>query len=131
MTQALRRAPQAGGVDATLSDSFVALGRAARAAARAVALASTDAKFGFVFARRRIALEACSSWFLPRLVGPPTAVRQLAGQFRVPAGGALEGLDPIYLVDPLGNFMLHYPPDADASGMRKDLVRLLKVSQVG
>jgi cytochrome oxidase Cu insertion factor (SCO1/SenC/PrrC family) len=65
------------------------------------------------------------------LVGPPAAVRQLAGQFSVPAGGALDGLDRIYLVDPLGNFMLHYPPDADASGMRKDLARLLKVSQVG
>ncbi|OGI42909.1 MAG: hypothetical protein A2150_04905 [Candidatus Muproteobacteria bacterium RBG_16_64_11] len=65
------------------------------------------------------------------LTGPAAAVRQLAGQFSVPAGGALDGLDRIYLVDPLGNFMLHYPPDADASGMRKDLVRLLKVSQVG
>ncbi len=65
------------------------------------------------------------------LVGPPAAVRQLAGQFSVPAGGALDGLDRIYLVDPLGNFMMHYPPDADASGMRKDLARLLKVSQVG
>lgn len=65
------------------------------------------------------------------LVGPPAAVRQIAGQFGVPAGGALDGLDRIYLVDPLGNFMMHYPPDADASGMRKDLARLLKVSQVG
>jgi len=65
------------------------------------------------------------------LVGPPAAARRLARQFSVPAGGALDGLDRIYLVDPLGNFMLHYPPDADASGMRKDLVRLLKVSQVG
>jgi len=65
------------------------------------------------------------------LIGPPPAVRQLAGQFSVPAGSALDGLDRMYLVDPLGNFMLHYPPDVDASGMRKDLVRLLKVSQVG
>ncbi|MBE8191749.1 MAG: enoyl-CoA hydratase, partial [Alphaproteobacteria bacterium] len=32
-------------------------------------LASTDARFGFVFTRRAIAMEACSSWFLPRLVG--------------------------------------------------------------
>jgi enoyl-CoA hydratase/carnithine racemase len=39
-----------------------------------IRLASTDAKFGFVFARRGIALEACSSWFLPRLVGAPTAL---------------------------------------------------------
>ena len=34
-----------------------------------VRLASTQSKFGFVFARRGIIPEACSSWFLPRLVG--------------------------------------------------------------
>ncbi len=34
-----------------------------------VRLASTDARFGLVFARRGIVLEAASSWFLPRLVG--------------------------------------------------------------
>ena len=34
-----------------------------------VRLASTQSKFGFVFARRGIVPEACSSWFLPRLVG--------------------------------------------------------------
>ena len=32
-------------------------------------LASEHAKFGFVFARRGIVPEACSSYFLPRLVG--------------------------------------------------------------
>lgn len=32
-------------------------------------LASDTAKFGFVFAKRGIVPEACSSWFLPRLVG--------------------------------------------------------------
>ncbi len=34
-----------------------------------IRLASEAAKFGFVFARRGILPEACSSWFLPRLVG--------------------------------------------------------------
>jgi len=34
-----------------------------------VRIASSDAKFGFVFARRGIVPEACSSWFLPRVVG--------------------------------------------------------------
>jgi enoyl-CoA hydratase/carnithine racemase len=34
-----------------------------------IRLASDNAKFGFVFARRGIVPEACSSWFLPRLVG--------------------------------------------------------------
>jgi enoyl-CoA hydratase/carnithine racemase len=37
-------------------------------------LASTEARFGFVFSRRGIAPEACSTWFLPRLVGVPTAL---------------------------------------------------------
>ncbi|WP_214370419.1 crotonase/enoyl-CoA hydratase family protein [Pseudonocardia sp. H11422] len=34
-----------------------------------VRLASADARFGFVFARRGIVPEAASSWFLPRVVG--------------------------------------------------------------
>jgi enoyl-CoA hydratase/carnithine racemase len=39
-----------------------------------VRLASTSARFGFVFARRGITPEAASSWFLPRLVGMQTAL---------------------------------------------------------
>ena len=34
-----------------------------------VRLCSSEARFGFVFTRRGIVPEACSSWFLPRLVG--------------------------------------------------------------
>jgi len=34
-----------------------------------VRLASESARFGFVFTRRGIVPEACSSWFLPRVVG--------------------------------------------------------------
>lgn len=34
-----------------------------------IRMASKTARFGFVFARRGITMEACSSWFLPRLVG--------------------------------------------------------------
>ncbi len=37
----------------------------------------------------------------------------------------------VYVVDPLGNLMMSYPADADPTGMRKDLKRLLKVSQIG
>lgn len=39
-----------------------------------VRLASSAARFGFVFARRGITPEAASSWFLPRLVGMQTAL---------------------------------------------------------
>lgn len=38
-------------------------------------LAATTARFGFVFTRRGIVPEACSSWFLPRVVGIATALR--------------------------------------------------------
>ena len=34
-----------------------------------IRLASEDARMGFVFTRRGIVMEACSSWFLPRIVG--------------------------------------------------------------
>jgi len=34
-----------------------------------IRMASTDARYGFVFARRGITLEACSSYFLPKVVG--------------------------------------------------------------
>jgi len=39
-----------------------------------VRIAAEGAKYGFVFARRGITPEACSSWFLPRLVGISTAL---------------------------------------------------------
>jgi enoyl-CoA hydratase/carnithine racemase len=34
-----------------------------------IRIASSAARFGFVFARRGVVPEACSSWFLPRVVG--------------------------------------------------------------
>ncbi len=37
----------------------------------------------------------------------------------------------IYVVDPLGNLMMYYYPDAEPKGMLKDLQRLLKVSSIG
>jgi enoyl-CoA hydratase/carnithine racemase len=39
-----------------------------------IRLASTQARFGFVFSRRGIVPEAASSWFLSRLVGMQTAL---------------------------------------------------------
>jgi enoyl-CoA hydratase/carnithine racemase len=43
-----------------------------------VRLAAEDARMGFVFARRGIVPEACSSWFLPRVVGISKAMEWVA-----------------------------------------------------
>ena len=40
-----------------------------------VRIASENARFGFVFTRRGIVPEACSSWFLPRIVGISKALQ--------------------------------------------------------
>ena len=65
------------------------------------------------------------------VIGPPEAFDALAREFTLPAGSPLDNLNRIYLVDPLGNFMMSYPADADPTGMRKDLARLLRISQIG
>jgi enoyl-CoA hydratase/carnithine racemase len=56
-----------------------------------IRLASTSAKFGFVFARRGIVPEACSSWFLPRLVGISQAAEWCYSGRVFPADEALAG----------------------------------------
>lgn len=65
------------------------------------------------------------------ITGPADSVAALAREFTLPAGGPLDNLNRVYLVDPLGNFMMSYPADADPTGMRKDLARLLRISQIG
>ena len=56
-----------------------------------VRLASESARFGFVFARRGIVPEACSSWFLPRVVGISRACEWVYSGRVFPAAEALEG----------------------------------------
>ncbi len=56
-----------------------------------VRLASTAARFGFVFARRGIVPEAASSWFLPRLVGISRAMEWAASGEVFDAEEALAG----------------------------------------
>lgn len=56
-----------------------------------VRLASRDARFGFVFARRGIVPEACSSWFLPRVVGISQAMEWCATGRVFDADEALRG----------------------------------------
>lgn len=54
-----------------------------------VRLAADDAKIGFVFTRRGITPEACSSWFLPRPVGISQAMEWAATGRLFPASEAL------------------------------------------
>ncbi|RVX42906.1 enoyl-CoA hydratase/carnithine racemase [Nonomuraea polychroma] len=56
-----------------------------------VRLASEEARFGFVFARRGIVTEAASSWFLPRIVGIAQAMEWAATGRVFPAAEALDG----------------------------------------
>ena len=56
-----------------------------------VRLASDQARFGFVFARRGLVPEAASSWFLPRVVGIGQAMEWVMTGRVFPASEALAG----------------------------------------
>jgi enoyl-CoA hydratase/carnithine racemase len=56
-----------------------------------VRLAADDARMGFVFTRRGIVPEACSSWFLPRIVGISQAMEWVATGRLFSAQEALAG----------------------------------------
>jgi enoyl-CoA hydratase/carnithine racemase len=56
-----------------------------------VRLAADDARMGFVFPRRGIIPEACSSWFLPRVVGISRAMEWVSTGRVFSAQEALEG----------------------------------------
>ncbi|HTP23294.1 MAG TPA: crotonase/enoyl-CoA hydratase family protein [Solirubrobacteraceae bacterium] len=64
-----------------------------------VRLASESARIGFVFSRRGIVPEACSSWFLPRLVGISRAMEWVAtgrvfGADEAAQGGLVRSVHP-------------------------------------
>lgn len=64
-----------------------------------IRIASESARFGFVFVRRGIIPEACSSWFLPRIVGIGQALEWvLSGRVfsaqEALAGGLVRSLHP-------------------------------------
>jgi enoyl-CoA hydratase/carnithine racemase len=56
-----------------------------------IRIASTTARIGFVFTRRGVVPEACSSWFLPRLVGISRAAEWVYTGRVFPAEEALQG----------------------------------------
>lgn len=58
-----------------------------------VRICSDKAKFGFVFAKRGIVPEACSSWFLPKIVGISNALQWcLSGKIFQPTEALEKGL---------------------------------------
>ena len=61
--------------------------------------------------------------------GTHVARAESAASLKLPAERNIS--DHIYLIDPRGNVMLRFPKDADPSLMKKDLERLLKVSNMG
>jgi len=56
-----------------------------------IRIAAEEARFGFVFARRGIVPEACSSYFLPRVVGISQALEWCYSGRVFPAAEALAG----------------------------------------
>lgn len=60
--------------------------------------------------------------------GPAESVERLQSLLQNPNPVAEDGL---YIIDPLGNVMMSYPPNFSGELIIKDLRRLLKVSQVG
>jgi cytochrome oxidase Cu insertion factor (SCO1/SenC/PrrC family) len=63
--------------------------------------------------------------------GTRASLSALMREFVSSQGTALDVPGRVYLLDPIGNLVLSYAADADPSGMRKDLARLLRLSQVG
>jgi enoyl-CoA hydratase/carnithine racemase len=64
-----------------------------------IRLAADDARMGFVFSRRGIVPEACSSWFLPRVVGISRAMEWVStgrvfSAEEALAGGLVRSLHP-------------------------------------
>jgi cytochrome oxidase Cu insertion factor (SCO1/SenC/PrrC family) len=103
----------------------LAQGRDAARVERVIVVADADAGAG---ALRELAQQ------YPGLIavsGTRAILQALAREFVSSQGTALDVPGRVYLVDPIGNLVLSYAPDADPTGMRKDLARLLRLSQVG
>ena len=77
------------------------------------------------------------AWLIPDDRAPAPGILAehpdlLAARIAPSAGtGWPEGVDRIYLIDPLGNFVLAWPSNPDIKAMARDLTRLLRASRIG
>lgn len=85
LTLAIQSLPKP--VIAAINGAAVGIG-ATMTLAMDLRLASTGARIGFVFGRLGIVPEACSTWFLPRIVGLPTAMEWIYSARILSAGEA-------------------------------------------
>ena len=77
-------------------------------------------------------------WFVTDAVAPrPEVLAAIEGTVLAPAAGRTDfpadtaPADYLYLVDPLGNLMMRFPPDPDPARVIKDIQRLLRSSSFG
>src|SRR5690606_32728026 len=49
----------------------------------------------------------------------------------LPAGSSAPAAGRIYIIDPLGNLMMSYAPDAPHKALLEDMKKLLKLSHIG
>ena len=65
------------------------------------------------------------------VTGSAKQIENITSQFTLADKVNVGTSNRIYIVDPIGNLMMYYELDANASDIAKDLTRLLKVSQMG
>lgn len=65
------------------------------------------------------------------VTGSKAQIENVTAQFTLSDKLEVGKSNRIYIVDPIGNLMMYYDLDAEASDIAKDLTRLLKVSQMG
>jgi cytochrome oxidase Cu insertion factor (SCO1/SenC/PrrC family) len=58
-------------------------------------------------------------------------VTALLNTFKLPGDESLVAAQRVYLVDPIGNFMMYYPESFPGNGLLKDIRYLLHWSQIG
>ncbi len=57
--------------------------------------------------------------------------QQLLNTFQLHEGDQPVKANRLYIVDPIGNLMMSYPPDINPRGIMTDLKKLLKASRIG